>query len=597
MACLRSAARAAHARSERASLRAGRQVTRYMGGANQERIVQSYQIENWLHGHSAQKAGIAYFGGGKYVLSGYGQSSLIQPDTDWVYQCTSIASASDASVVLNGDATLGNSGLGGMYAPNQVGINNLYQNRGVGWGQASDFGFAELMLWSRALSADELASVSAYLGTKYCLIPSQPPPSPGPPLPPPPPPPPSPVPPLPMPPSPLPPSPSPSQSPEPPLPPPPSPVASMSPGPMPPSPSRALLPPLPMQSPQAPEPPPFPAGSTAVVTATATLGGYSAASFGSVERTGFASAMANILGVAPSVVQLTGVADTAAASRRSALQAGGVAVAFSVSAASPSMASVLVESLSSLSLDAFVSTLQSSGLDALTGVMLSAPVLVVQTGAGAPPSVGAIAAAPANTSFVSPSEMLILSAAVGSSAAAGSLRLQWSVASGPALSLTADMAPTSRALALPAGALQPGGHYVFLLTAVDAYGRSSARIVINVMALPAGGALAVSPPSGTQLSTPFTLSTSGWSDANAGGAGLPLTYLFRYETAGAPNILSDWNTTASLASVLLPAGTIQVQVLARNALGGVSAAPATLNVSVIQQVRGQRARPCAVGAR
>jgi hypothetical protein len=330
-------------------------------------------------------------------------------------------------------------------------------------------------------------------------------------------------------------------------------------------------------------------GSTFFVSASATLAGYSAASFGSAERAGFSAALDTMLDVASAAVQVTGVTDAAGRRRRVLLQAGAVSIAFKVTTSSASGASSLTSSLAAVSPAAFVVALQQNGLTALTGVMaISPPVLAVQTGAGPPPTVGAILASQANTSFVSPSQQLILTAAVTSVVADTSLlRLQWSVVSGPPLRLAADMAPTSRVLALPGGTLEPGGAYVFQLLAIDGNGQASARIAVNVTSLPVGGVLTVSPLNGTQLSTPFTLSTSGWSDANPGGAGLPLTYLFQYTVAGAagePNLLSEYSAVASLADVLFPVGTVQVQVLACNALGGVSAAPATLNVSVVQRV-------------
>jgi len=321
------------------------------------------------------------------------------------------------------------------------------------------------------------------------------------------------------------------------------------------------------------------------VSVIATLSGYTAASFGAAERAGFVAALAASLSVSQASVTVSSVSDAASTGRRHALLAGAADVAFSVSAPSYVAATGLVTGLTSLSPASFVVALQSNGLTACTGVVVSTPVLTVQTGAGPPPTVGAIAASPAG--LVNPSVQLVLSANV-SSADIASLRLQWSVVSGPApLTLTVDMAPTSNVLGLPAGTLQPGGSYLFQLVAVDANGQASAIISLTVASLPVGGVLAVSPANGTQLSTLFTLNTSGWTDANPGGAGLPLTYMFRYVVAGAggePVILSDYGTASNLSGVLLPAGTVQVQALARNALGGVSASPATLNVSVAAQV-------------
>jgi hypothetical protein len=104
------------------------------------------------------------------------------------------------------------------------------------------------------------------------------------------------------------------------------------------------------------------------------------------------------------------------------------------------------------------------------------------------------------------------------------------------------------------------------------------------MALPAGGAIAVSPSSGAAISTPFTLSTVGWTDSNVDAAGqsmqLPLVYLFWYSlanadgSAGSPVLLSAQGGPV-VAGVLLPQGNVTLYVAARNALGGTSLVPAT----------------------
>jgi hypothetical protein len=321
------------------------------------------------------------------------------------------------------------------------------------------------------------------------------------------------------------------------------------------------------------------------VSAIATLTGFSAAAFGATESAGFIAALATSLNLSARAVTIASVADAASAGRRRALQTGGAAVAFSLSAPSYTAATGLVTGLVALLPSVFVVALQSNGLTACTGVSLSTPVLSVQTGDGQPPTVGAIAASPAG--LVNPSTQLILSSAV-ISYAADSLRLQWSVVSAPApLTLTADMAPASSVLGLPAGTLQPGGAYVFQLVAVDTNGQASATVSLTVMGVPVGGTLTVSPTNGTQLSTPFALSTAGWSDSNAAGAGLPLTYMFRYVMAGAAGelvVLSDYSAASNVSNVLLPAGLVQMQVLARNVLGGVAMVPAVANVSVAAQV-------------
>ena len=404
---------------------------------------------------------------------------------------------------------------------------------------------------------------------------SPPPPSPPPPSPPPGPPPPNP-PPYPPPPSPPPPSPSPPPSPLPPLPPSPQP-----PLPRPPSP-----PPL-AQSPA------YPAGSTFVVTASATLMGYSASTFGATQQNAFTSVLATALQVATAAVQITGVVDVATGRRRMLIQAGsGVRAAFAVTSSSSDGAGTLVSGLTALSPTSFAASLQAAGLASLTGVSISVPVLAVQTGGGSPPVIGTIIASPANTTFANPSLQLVLTTNVTSYARnVSSLMLAWSLAAGPALNLSdptkVGTPLTSRTLGLLPGALAPGATYTFQLSATDDNGQSSSRISISTVFLPAGGTLAASPTTSVELTAPgFTFTTSGWTDGNALGAGLPLSYSYSWTYQGATgdaNFLSTGADSTPLSGVLLPGGVIQVQVYATNALGATSATPATVLVNVTRK--------------
>ena len=110
-------------------------------------------------------------------------------------------------------------------------------------------------------------------------------------------------------------------------------------------------------------------------SASATLGGYTSASFDSAAQSGFAAGMATLLGVGPSAVSIDKVSDS---SRRHLLGTG-VVVAFSVTTASAASASGLASSMTSIRPAAFLQALQSSGLTACTGIAVSAPVVTAPT--------------------------------------------------------------------------------------------------------------------------------------------------------------------------------------------------------------------------
>jgi hypothetical protein len=149
----------------------------------------------------------------------------------------------------------------------------------------------------------------------------------------------------------------------------------------PPSSTTLLSPPPP--SPRVSAPPPLVAappsaadGSVAVVSSTATLGGYSVATFGDAQKTQFVAALAASLVVSPSAVTVTGVAaPTTTTTRRQLLQASSVAVAFEATSLSPSGADALVAGVTKLTTtaDAFTAALKAGGLTACTGVSVALP--------------------------------------------------------------------------------------------------------------------------------------------------------------------------------------------------------------------------------
>jgi hypothetical protein len=155
-------------------------------------------------------------------------------------------------------------------------------------------------------------------------------------------------------------------------------------------------------SPPPPPPSPpvvVPSGSKAYVSATVTLAGYTAATFGAAQAAQFATVMAAQLGngVASSDITITSVTNVAAGRRsRELLQTGGVSVAFTVAtssaAASTAVSGAIVTATSNGA--ALVTALQAGGLTAASGVALTAqPSTAVSTTAPAPaPSLAAPAA-------------------------------------------------------------------------------------------------------------------------------------------------------------------------------------------------------------
>jgi hypothetical protein len=191
-----------------------------------------------------------------------------------------------------------------------------------------------------------------------------------------------------------PPAPAPPPVPQPPSPPPtPPPPPLLPPAPPPPSPpllARPPAPPVPSPlPPPTPMTPPYAAGTTFVVSSSATLGGLDAASFGAAQQALFAGAMAASLALDAAAVRVTGVADAqSAAGRRHSLQSssgsGSSAVTVAFDVATTSDPAALMASVTSLSSDAsaLVSALASAGLP-VTGIVVASPTL---TTLQAPPS-------------------------------------------------------------------------------------------------------------------------------------------------------------------------------------------------------------------
>ena len=190
---------------------------------------------------------------------------------------------------------------------------------------------------------------------------------------------------------------------------------------------------------------------------------------------------------------------------------------------------------------------------------------------------------------VNPGVVARVSATVVSEADASGLTLRWSATRTPdaggaaqavdvgAAGFAASTSLATRFLALAPDALAAGYAYRFRLDASDANGAAAAFLTLRRNAPPAGGSLAVSPQTGTALSTVFTVTAAGWADDDA-----PLAYRFTARVVGAPAAereqqLQDFSPLASYRGTLpggldAEGGAVVVAVRVRDALGATSAA-------------------------
>jgi hypothetical protein len=331
------------------------------------------------------------------------------------------------------------------------------------------------------------------------------------------------------------------------------------------------------------------------VSAALGLRGYTSATFNGDAQNAYTSGVASALRIAPDDVSVLSVSDYmfggGATGRR--LLVVGVNVAFAVDIDTSDNARALMSSIGAVesSPASLILSLQATGLslDASSVELTQRPTFAAK--APLPPGVPVVSAIMVSPSagLVNPAARITLSVAVNSSAPVVSLKLLWSVVPAAALNMS-DPAQvgTSRysvALGLLPGALAPGTSYTFRLSVSDAFGSTSTSVLVSTMSVPTGGIALASSASGTALQTPFALSTSNWADAN-----LPLQYSFSYTSlnnsigTSTSTMLADFSNSTSVSGFLLPAGTIELQVSARNALGGVSLAPVTTTVLVTGQV-------------
>ena len=132
-------------------------VTRYTGGAKQ-RILQTGCIRysgfcgngaDWFHGHHGDKAGVAFYQDGWKTAV----QNNVSPDTDWVVMCGTNAGLSQLKLANGVDVGIATGG--------SFGGTSLVVNAGVG--EYSDFAIAEVAVWPRGLTEDEMRRASKHL--------------------------------------------------------------------------------------------------------------------------------------------------------------------------------------------------------------------------------------------------------------------------------------------------------------------------------------------------------------------------------------------------------------------------------------------------
>jgi hypothetical protein len=120
-------------------------VTRYTGGTK-GRILNGGGA-NWLHGHLLGLAGVAH-----YDMMNMAFQNNVSPNTDWVVMCGTNA-GSQLKLANGVDVGTAAGGTGGV---------SLFVNAGT-YDEKSDFAIAEVVVWPRGLTSDEMRGVSEHL--------------------------------------------------------------------------------------------------------------------------------------------------------------------------------------------------------------------------------------------------------------------------------------------------------------------------------------------------------------------------------------------------------------------------------------------------
>ena len=151
-------------------------VTRYTGGTNRRILTGGEtgaiygESANWFHGHHGDKAGVAFYGGAVDPVGGHHiglwktrkDGTNVDPLTDWVFMCGTNA-GSQLTLVNGVDKGTADGGPGDV---------KLWVNGGTATGccyvvETSDFAIAELMVWDRGLTSEEMYGVSGHLLDKF----------------------------------------------------------------------------------------------------------------------------------------------------------------------------------------------------------------------------------------------------------------------------------------------------------------------------------------------------------------------------------------------------------------------------------------------
>lgn len=134
-------------------------VTRYTHASGPSlRILTSEQPPNWLHGHWGSYAGMAYYGDGFKTAQDY----AMQHNTDWLVMCGT--NAGSQLKLVNG-ATKGTA-TGGQGGEKLV-VNRGYFATVTHGDERSNFAIAEVMVWDRGLTSEEMYGVSDHLMIKF----------------------------------------------------------------------------------------------------------------------------------------------------------------------------------------------------------------------------------------------------------------------------------------------------------------------------------------------------------------------------------------------------------------------------------------------
>ena len=121
-------------------------VTRYTGGT-MGRILQGKE-KKWLHGDYYGKRGVAYYNGWK---TSDAKNSKVA--TNWVVMCGTNG-GSQLKLANGFDVGTKTGGSGGV---------TLQVNQGAHAGEKSDFAIAEVVVWDRGLTSQEMHEASRYL--------------------------------------------------------------------------------------------------------------------------------------------------------------------------------------------------------------------------------------------------------------------------------------------------------------------------------------------------------------------------------------------------------------------------------------------------